>query len=387
MAKNTFFSRRSIRSLLRGSLGYIFGKRGERRVYLWRIYYRLRAMAMVSPDESVQEMVRSIDAKLWVDEEAFPRIRKLLRGARHTIVIQMFIWKDDELGRSIASLLTTCADRGVRVYVIKEAVGDFFEFQGDFVSTKSESNEVWKRFWNHPNIRITHATNNDHSKVYIIDDKIMLLTGMNIADEYHRSWHDYLVELRGESFVQHYLTNGDIAGPSHPIRIVMNTKERKEIRGAVLEVIRGAQQSIVFEQCYLSDPQIVDEIIGLTKRGVDVTVVIPKKNDIHYNANMSAIGRIIAESDPRHLKAFLYPRVVHGKIILADKKTAFVGSANLITSSLDEMGEVNVLIKDGADRAVQKLRDVLREDILQSQPLLGPPPLWWFNRFLAWLNL
>ncbi len=207
---------RSLRATWRGGMTYLFGKKRERHVARWRLFYRLRLMVLLFSRHTASAAASRPRARLWVDAEAFVRIKKLLRRARHTIIIQMFIWKDDRLGREMAALLTLMADRGVRVYVSKEAVGDFFEMSGDFLATKTSSEAVWRRFWGHPNIRITHVTQRDHAKVFIIDDRILLLTGMNIADEYAGPWHDYLVELRGPAFVQQYLLRTEL--PPQPQR-------------------------------------------------------------------------------------------------------------------------------------------------------------------------
>ena len=83
----------------------------------------------------------------------------------------------------------------------------------------------------------------------------------------------------------------------------------------------------------------------------------------------------------------MYPGIIHGKVIFVDRERAFVGSANLMESSLDAMGETNVLITGRYSRAVVRLRDVLRADILKSRPLQGPPAFLWLRRFLAWMKL
>ena len=380
-------NRRAVRSMLRGGLLYIFGKRGQRRVYGWRMFYRMRVEVMLRSRMAIRGINRFSVAKLWVDSEAFPRIKKLLRRARHTVVIQMYIWKDDRLGRQMAELLCDIADRGVRVTISKEAIGDVFEFHQDFLGTKYQPDGVWKRFWNHQNIHILHEVRNDHAKVFIIDDRILLLTGMNIADEYHEDWHDYLVELRGRSFVEQYLTDGDVPGADGEARLVINTGHRKGIRPVVMELLHGASKSIVVEQSYLSDAAVLDLLIKRSHEGVRVIVILPRRTDAHNYANMESIGRLLTEGDTKRLSVFLFPRMVHGKILLTDRSRAFIGSANLMTTSLDEMGEVNVLLEGRTHPAIRKLRGVLREDILQSLPVSRPPRFRWLWRWLTWFKL
>ncbi|HLD71205.1 MAG TPA: phosphatidylserine/phosphatidylglycerophosphate/cardiolipin synthase family protein [Candidatus Peribacteraceae bacterium] len=382
-----FSYRRMIRSISRGAMRYAFGKRGERRIQGWRLLYRVRLASLLYVDEPITRLARRTEVRLWVDGgEAFQRLEKLLSRARHTIFIQMFIWKDDELGKKIASILIEAADRGVHVDINKEAVGDFFEMSGDFLTTKNMHDPVWHRFWNHRRIKIAHTTMNDHAKVFVIDDQILLLTGMNIANEYRDSWHDYLVELRGSRFVQQYLTEG-MTTPNDPVRLYLNTVDVKQIRPAVMHLLRGAQSSVLLEQCYLSDTEVIDELVQLSKRGVRVTLILPESQDLHYHANRQALGRVLMEGDASMIQVFLYPGIVHGKVILVDRTKMFLGSANMMQSSIDEMGELNVLIEGKYRIALMKLREVLRQDILKSKLLTTPPQFRWLGRWLASLGL
>ena len=381
--------RRMFRSISRGGLRYIFGKRGERRVQGWRLLYRLRIAALLLTDEPLLKLTQRTEVRLWVDgAEAFSRLEKLLARARHTIFIQMFIWKDDAVGKRIAAILIDAADRGVHVDINKEAVGDFFEITGDFLTTRHLKDPVWKRLWHHPRIRISHTTNNDHAKVFVIDDQILLLTGMNIANEYLDRWHDYLIELRGTRFVQQYLTeNEGDRREEDPVHLLMNSGHVKQIRPAVMELLSSAQSSILLEQCYLSDPAVIDLLIAQSMKGIRITIIVPERQDLHFHANMLAMGRLLTEGASRFTQVFLYPGIVHGKVILIDRTRMLLGSANLITSSLDDMGEVCVLIEGRYRIALMKLRDVLRSDILKSKLLATPPRFGWMDRWLAWLGL
>jgi cardiolipin synthase len=382
-----FFRRPGFDTVIRGALRYLFGKRGQRRVKGYCLMYRTRLLMTTIPGLGEARLPGPARVRVWVDgEEAFPRIEKLIRRARHTIVIQMFIWKDDETGRSMATRLLEAADRGVHVDLTKEAAGDVFEFWGDFLGTQRSPSELWKRFWSHPRIRITYGTNRDHAKVYVIDDDILLLTGMNIADEYRYDWHDYLVELRGRQFVEQYLGRKDPEGSDARIRIVMNTEESAAIRPMIVKLLREAKESVVIEHCYLSDPEIIGHLVDLTQRDVQVTVILPARTELHHHANMASVGQLIAEGDQEFLRVLIYPGMFHAKTIIVDHHRAVLGSANLMRSSLDDMGEVNVFI-EGGWRALWKLHDSLRDDILKSKPLSGPPRLVWLSRWLAWLGL
>ncbi|OGJ57553.1 hypothetical protein A3H22_01015 [Candidatus Peribacteria bacterium RIFCSPLOWO2_12_FULL_55_15] len=377
---------RGLRTIVRSLLRICFGRQGQRRLQSHRIFYRLKANVVLHTPERIGRLVQRAEARVWVDgDQAFPRIEHLIRGARHTVCIQMYIWKDDEVGRRMAVLLLEVADRGVNVEITKEAQGDMFEYNRDFLGTRGSRSALWKRFWSHHNIHVTYAQRNDHAKVYVIDDAILLLTGMNIAEEYRYHWHDYLVELRGRHFVEAYFTGRfSEVGGAH-VRLVMNTPERKEVRRTVEELLASADESIVVEHAYLSDPAVIDLLIQRSLEGIRVTVILPEHSNIHHHANMQAVARLLTGS--RAAQVFLFPGIIHGKIMLVDHRKVFVGSANLFPQSLDTMGEVNVLIEGGNRRAVWRIKDVLRQDILRSRPLTSPPPMTWVSRWLAWLRL
>ncbi|MDB4979179.1 MAG: hypothetical protein JWM56_1365 [Candidatus Peribacteria bacterium] len=377
-----------MQALYRGSLQYLFGRPSLRSVHGWRLTFRLRTLLLLRGKGTLQSLTPHRDVKLWVDKEAFPRVFSLLQKAEHTIVIQMFIWRDDEIGQRMATVLLEAANRGVRVDITKEAIGDVFEVHRDFLSTKNQAQPLWQRFWKHPNIRIHYATNNDHAKVYIIDGKILLLTGMNIADEYHYILHDYLVELRGNRFVERYLTRGELPDGGSRVQIKMNNEVVKEIRPVVMQLLAGAKKSIVIEHCYLSDPAVIQLLIKRSKDGVRVTIITPEKMEfVHHFSSMEAMSELVTKGSPKFLKVFLFPGEFHAKILLVDHVKAFIGSANLMTSSLDEMGEVNVLLQGNRQLALIKLRDILRADILKSKLMTSPSRMRWAVRWLAWLKL
>ena len=382
-----FLHSRTLSNVIKGGYRYLFGARGKRLVNGLRLFYRLRVLILLRTGEPLSKISRNNEVRLWIDgKKSFRRIERLIGRAKHSVVVQMFIWKDDHMGRRMASTLLAAARRGVNVDVSKEAVGDIFELQKDFIGTKNSTDSLWQEFWAHPRIRISHTTNNDHSKVYVIDDQLLLLTGMNIADEYRYEWHDYLVEMRGSAYVSQYLTHDGTSSLSEDTTLVMNTSDRKNMRPVVSALLDAAQESVMVEHCYLLDPAIIDQLIALSKRGVRVTVIVPQFNDFHSIGNNNTIGRLIAEGDSSTMTVLLYPTRFHAKVLLVDYTSALIGSANLMKNSLDEMSETNVLIR-GRKRVVRTLRESLREDVLRCRVLNSAPSFLWISRWLAWLGL
>lgn len=378
---------RTFRVFLRGALPYLLGRRGQRRVWGLRLFYRVRMEVLLQADKPVGRIARRSDVRLWVDgADAFDRIERCIRGARFSVVVQMFLWKDDHTGRRIARCLVEAADRGVRVDIAKDSVGDVFEGTQDFLGTKRSAKSVWKRFWHHPRITVQYGPHRDHAKVYAVDDHVLLLSGMNISDDYLQ-WHDYLVELRGAKFVRQFLTRDASRYGDRPVALVMNTEEHKHIRPVLMSLLSCAQDSIVMEHSYLSDPDVLQALVRASRRRVRVVVILPERANWLHFSNLQAIGQLLTEGDTSFLQVLTHPTMIHAKTLLIDRSIAFLGSANGITNSLDDMGELNVLIEGSHRQALRRLREALREHIIASKPLQTPPAIGWMTKWLAALGL
>ena len=57
----------------------------------------------------------------------FERLAESIRTAQTSIIVNMFIWRNDELGVALAFLLLNAADRGVRISICKDRYGVILE--------------------------------------------------------------------------------------------------------------------------------------------------------------------------------------------------------------------------------------------------------------------
>lgn len=382
-------SYRGRRSILRSAGAYIRRRHTRvKSIHGMRIFYGLRMMLLTHARPQFGSVARRREACFYVDgERAFARIEQLLRSARHTIAIHMFIWVDDVTGRAIAERLVEAADRGVHVRITKDTAGDLFELDRDFVTTKSEVRGIWRRFWAHPRITVDTAPERNHAKVFIVDDETILIGGMNIADVYRYRWHDFLVELRGRRFIEEYLSGSRHSASSDRVRLVVNGPHGHAIRTVLSELLRSAKRELILEQAYLSDSSVLRQLCDASKRGVHVRIILPGESDLFQNANAISIAELLKHGDPERIQIFRYPVMLHGKLILVDRERAFIGSANLMTTSIDGMGEVNVLLSGRHTRVLRSVRETVREDLLHSTPILSAPRLRWLTRILASVGL
>ncbi|MBI2117718.1 hypothetical protein HYT95_02365 [Candidatus Peregrinibacteria bacterium] len=188
-------------------------------------------------------------------------------------------------------------------------------------------------------------------------------------------------------FVEQFMTRAAPATAGDaPVQLVMNAETRKDIRPVVTRLLSSAREHIVIEVSYISDPELLDLLVRRSHAGVRITMLLPKMPDFHHHANLLTIGKLLSEGRASHVHVLLYPGMFHAKALLIDGVTAFVGSANLFTASLDDMGEVNVLVR-GKRRFLRTLRESMRRSILQSRPITSPPTFLWLSRWLAWMGL
>ncbi|MBI5063926.1 MAG: hypothetical protein HZB87_10815, partial [Desulfatitalea sp.] len=139
---------------------------------------------------------------LLVDgREAFDKTLAAIVGAKQASHVQTFIWKDDFIGRQVVSRLKAAADRGATVIVRKDMVGTVFEL-GDLLAGKPSPVFTRAGLKQFPRIdvQLDLWDDTDHSKYFIVDHGLVIMGGMNIADEYHTQWHDYMVCIESEAW-------------------------------------------------------------------------------------------------------------------------------------------------------------------------------------------
>jgi cardiolipin synthase len=325
-----------------------------------------------SPAQDLSELELLVDGK-----EAFTEIFEAIDSAESSIFIQTYIWKDDSTGQSVVAKLKAAADRGVRVVVSKDMLGTFFEL-GDMLKGKPSPVFTRTGLKGHKNIQVEtplfgHA---DHSKYYIFDERSVIFGGMNIADEYHLQWHDYMVLLRSkawtEAFTNKVLKHISRSRPS-PVVLAVNNSKQTEIRTAMLEIIDHASRNVVIEHAYFSDDKIIEAVRRAAARGVRVEVILPKTPDTHLYANLVTINRLLDSQSGKPPKIFLYPHMSHAKVIMTDGQIIAVGSANLTPRSMLTSKEITLFVHGApASPFVTELRQQLEKDMAVSQEVSKP---------------
>jgi cardiolipin synthase A/B len=109
-------------------------------------------------------------------------------------------------------------------------------------------------------------------------------------------------------------------------------------RPQLMGLLAGAQRSLAIETEELTDGEAMAVLTAALGRGVAVTLAWPGPAEPGSTfAALSAAGAVVRVATAPS---------IHGKVIVADGATAYVGSVNLTPTSLDENREIGLRLDD-----------------------------------------
>ncbi len=132
-------------------------------------------------------------------EDLYAQMLEAIEQAERRVLLETFIWKDDETGRRFKSALIEAAERGVEVFVIYDGfanlvvASDFFEYPPAVHLVKYP---VFAPGWKFYDPR---RYGRDHHKLLCVDDRVGFVGGYNIGSLYVRHWRDTQVRIDGPS--------------------------------------------------------------------------------------------------------------------------------------------------------------------------------------------
>ena len=305
----------------------------------------------------------------------FDRVLQAIRDTSDSIVIHMFVWRNDDIGNQIGREILAAADRGVKIHIKKDVGAFMYEriemnrksffnipipaakrliyminaltFPDTYVED-DYTDLLGRQVMAHPNVTIEWV-DHTHTKYYIFDQQLMITGSINIEDR-HRGYRDYMVEIIGrESIDRFHLRNcGTVDFDAERsldfvVNNVIDGKKRFEIKPAMLDLMSAAKRSLYIEVAYIGDPDISRKIIEVAKRGVEVTMLFSQAANIGNDINYRSLFRICRQAD---IAVVLSDKMIHSKLMLIDDEKVILGSANTSVFSMQKAVELDVVIKD-----------------------------------------
>lgn len=290
-------------------------------------------------------MSGSLALYVWPGPGDAPVVQ-LIQGARKSIDFEMYEASD----RGVLAALAQAAGRGVKVRAILEPspykARGFNQGAYDELSAAGAAVE-----WDKEPVRL------DHAKYMVVDGQTAEVGTENFTYSGFNRNREYAVVTSDQQTVSvlEALFAADFAGgnpPAVPAGIVVAPINAD---ASLTGLISSAKHTILIEDEELYDPSVVDELAQKEQAGVQVQVVLPS-SEARWSSDFAALGSVVH---------YLQAPYIHAKAIVVDGATAFVGSENLSTSSLDDNREVGLIVSDPA--VVKGLASTVAGDWDQGQ--------------------
>ncbi|MEM1404470.1 MAG: cardiolipin synthase [Pseudomonadota bacterium] len=350
--------------------------------------------------------VRGNEVEILVDGEAtFASIEAGLASARHYILFQFYILRDDALGQRLGEVLAARARAGVRVYVLYDEIGSarfgrtgLYKDLRDagvrlaaFNTTQGRRNRFQLNFRN-------------HRKVVVVDSRCAWIGGHNVGIEYlgqnpkRGPWRDTHVKLNGPAVIGAQLTFATdwLWAKREQLEIDWHLERHAPGEASVLlfpsdpasafeeaglmyhQVITQARRRIwIASPYFVPDRGIIAALQLAALRGVDVRVMIPDVPDgpIVGMANWSFTRELL----PAGVAVYRYqPGFSHQKVFLMDRELAGVGTANFDNRSFRLNFEITALVHD--EKFCDEVEAMLTADFAKSRQVtaeeIDDKPFW-----------
>ncbi len=356
--------------------------------------------------------LRGNRVELLVDhDETYPAMLEALQGAQHSIFMEFFIIKEDEVGNKFLDVIMERARAGLRVYFLYDSIAS--ELSAARIREMEAAGCRVRRFKcakeRHNIFRLNFR---NHRKMIIIDNGRLAFTGgLNLANEYASMgplgfWRDSFVRLSGPAAMQMLLVcigdwlwaagelldlSDGATGGTQPMPFAAEDMSvmtfangpSDQFENATMlftALVQSAHKSVCITTPYLiPDEPLLTALKAASLAGKKVTIIIPDKPD-HYLPWLAAYSyahdlSVAGVTVRRYKKGF-----IHQKLVIIDDELVVVGSNNLDNRSLHLNFEISLLVADKAFAAkVQAQFDADLKDTVSSMPTkkFRRRPLFW----------
>ncbi|HEY6530205.1 MAG TPA: cardiolipin synthase ClsB [Cellvibrionaceae bacterium] len=317
-------------------------------------------------------------------DEFFPRVFDAIRAAKKEVLLETFIFREDEVGNDLQRALIECAKKGVNVELTVDGYGTP-DLNINFIRAMTDVGIKLHVF--DPRARLLGVRTNIfrrlHRKIVVIDSELAFIGGINFSADHLTNFgptakQDYAVQVRGPVVQDIHkacwklLINGsknDDAAKINKIaaassvsestetntavgqaRILMavrdNVKHTNNIERHYLRAIHRAKKRVIIANAYFFPGyRLLWALRRAARRGVTVTLILQGRSDMPWVSLFTSLlyeyflrnGVIIREYCQRPL---------HGKVAIVDDSWVTVGSSNLDPLSLALNLEANLIIED-----------------------------------------
>lgn len=307
--------------------------------------------------------------------ENFPEWLAAIEAAEQFVLIEMYIFADDDFGRQLRDLLIRKQQAGVQIILIYDWLGCLIPVFKRFFQPLEASGAKVVAY--NP---IGWATgvgilSRNHRKSFVIDGKVAFVSGLCASSAWEgqpekgvSAWRDIGVKIQGdavfdviEAFTDTLHSQGEqlpeqLLPPSPAVTpllsgslkagIVATTPKNNNMMRLDLNAISLANKTLWITDAYFMPTRLYTQaLINAANAGVDVRILVPKTSDIAWIARVSRTRyRELLQAGVRVFE--WNGTMIHAKSAIADGVWARVGSTNLNLASWHLNRELDVILED-----------------------------------------
>lgn len=327
----------------------------------------------------------------------FDQLIEDINQATSNIEMVFYIWNEGGRADDVEKALIEATKRGVTCHLMVDSAGSRHFLRTNASKRMREAGIIIIEALKVNLLRFMFRRLDlrQHRKVAIIDNYISYTGSMNIVDprffkqnKHVGEWVDIMVRMRGPVTTLmgaiyasdwELETGTDLALPQitdfaeppeekkHIMQLIASGPGYTEnmIHQVLLTAIYAAQKQIIFTTPYLvPSDDILHAVCTAAQRGVDVIIIVPKKNDsLMVKWASRAFFSELLEGG---VKLYQYnDNLLHTKSVLIDNQLSLVGTVNLDMRSLWLNFEITTVIDDA--EFAQSLFSLLQGYLAQSE--------------------
>ncbi len=345
-------------------------------------------------------------------EAFFPAVFDAINAARSEVILETFIWFEDEVGQALHTALLAAAKRGVQIDLLVDGFGSS-DLSQPFIASLIQAGVRLRMFdpakklfgWRFNVLRRMHR------KIVVVDGSLAFVGGINFSVDHLRtsgpdSKQDYAVAVRGpivahiHRFVRAVADQADhravdqaasdapatdstpSAGDAQMIFVTRdNYRHRHTIERHYRIAIRTARKRVVLANAYFFPGYLLlRQLKRAVRRGVQVSLILQGKPDMPIAKQAASLLYEYLQRSGVQIYEYC-ERPLHGKVAVVDDEWSTVGSSNLDPFSLTLNLEANVVIRDAAfaQSLADRLQNLIDHHCNPVAPEL-PAPAWAFWR-------
>ncbi|AXF65662.1 cardiolipin synthase ClsB [Leclercia sp. W17] len=341
-------------------------------------------------------------------DQYYPAVFAAIEKAQSRVLLETFIWFEDNVGRKLHSVILRAAQRGVHIEVLLDGYGSP-DLSDEFVGELTSAGVVFRYYDPRPPLlgMRTNVFRRMHRKIVVVDDQVAFVGGINYSAEHMSDYgpeakQDYAVQVEGpvvQDILQFVVENlpGKAAvrrwwkrrhraeentkpGEAQALFVWRDNEEhRDDIERHYLKMLTNARREVIIANAYFFPGyRLLHAMRNAARRGVRVKLIVQGEPDMPIvTVGARLLYNYLVKGG---VEIYEYRRrPLHGKVALMDDHWVTVGSSNLDPLSLSLNLEANLIIHDREFN--QTLRDnltaIIAEDCVRVDESMVPKRTWW----------